>query len=123
MSDLTPAQVEAKLRALVTDLTRAQADLSAARDAETQTEIALKRAKITAAHSEKCPRPVRGGVTVAERESWIDTECIEEWEAHRIAVTSREIAQDALRTVRDIASVVQSLGQSVRQAYQLAGSS
>ena len=120
---LTPASVEAKLRQLVTDLTRAQQSLSERRDTCTEAEILLKRARIAASHSANCPRPVRGGTTVAERESWIDTEVQAEWEAYRRAATAQEIAQDALRTTRDIASTVQTLARSVQQAYQLAGSS
>ena len=123
MSDLTPAQVESKLRQLVGDLTRAQQSLSSCRDACTEAEILLKRARIAASHSERCPRPVRGGTTVAEREAWIDTEVQSEWEAYRRAATAQDIAQDALRTTRDIASTVQTLARSVQQAYSLAGSS
>ncbi len=118
---LTPVAVESKLRQLVTDLTRAQQQLSERRDTATKAEILLKRARIAASHSESCPRPVRGGTTVAEREAWIDTEVQSEWEAYRRAVTAQDIAQDALRTTRDIASTVQTLARSVQQAYSLAG--
>lgn len=123
MSDLTPAQVETKLRQLVSDLTRAQTELSGRRDACTEAEILLKRARIAASHSDSCPRPVRGGTTVAERDSWIDAEVQTEWEAYRRAETAQDIAQDALRTTRDIASTVQTLARSVQQAYSMAGSS
>lgn len=121
MSELTPAQVEDKLRRLVTDLTRAQQELSTARDAETETEIALKRARLALALSDECPKPSRGGVTVAQRDEWIESHCTEQWEAHRRAETAREIAQDALRTNFELAKVVQSLNASVRTAYGMAG--
>ena len=120
---LTPVDVERKLRELVTDLTTAKQTLARRRDECTEAEIMLKRAKIVAAHSENCPRPVRGGTTVAERESWIDTEVIQEWEAFRRAETAKEIAWDASRTTHDIASVVQSIAGLVKQAYSMAGQS
>lgn len=119
---LSPVAVENRLRELVTELTNAQRDLSRRRDDETTTEVALKRARLTASHSGECPRPTRGGTTVAERDEWIESRVLDEWEAHKRAVTARDIAQDGLRTTRDIASVVQSLAQSVRQAYGMSGS-
>lgn len=121
MSDLTPAQVETKLRQLVSDLTRAQAELSTRRDAATDAEVALKRARLTVGESDDCPRPSRGGATVAQREEWVEARVIDQWEAHRRAQTAQDIAQDALRTTRDIASTVQTLARSVQQAYAMAG--
>ena len=118
---LSPVQIETKLRSLVNQLTQAQGALAQARDAETDAEVELKRERIRAAHSPQCPKPARGSVTVAEREAWIDEQVAGAWEVHRRAVTAREIAQDHLRTLRDQASVVQSLGSSVRTAYGMAG--
>lgn len=120
---LSPVAVESKLRQLVNQLTQAQGCLSETRNAETVAEIALKRARLAASESESCPKPQRGSVTVAEREAWIDAAVIHEYEVYRQATTAREIAADALRTTRDVASVVQSLAQSVRQAYSMAGQS
>lgn len=118
---LTPVQVESKLRRLIGDLTKAQVELSKARDGELFAEIRLKRARAKASASAECPKPSRGGVTVAERDAWIDARVAQEWEHYRAAVVCRDIAQDALRTHRDIASVVQSLASSVRVAYDMAG--
>lgn len=120
---LSPVDVEAKLRSLVTELTKAQAELRDARDAETNAEIEHRKARLKAAHSDHCPVVSRGGPTVADRDAWIDREAFREWAAHQWAVTVRETAQDNLRTVRDIAEVVRSLSASVRAAYQMAGSS
>lgn len=123
MSDLTPIDVERRLTQLVTDITRAQQELRAARDTETEAGIALKRARLYAGHRDDCPKPTRGGTTVAERDEWIDRLTFDEWSASKRAETSREIAQDALRSVLAVAEVVRSLGSSVRTAYSLAGSS
>lgn len=118
---LTPVDIERRLIQIVTDITRAQSELRKARDWETESEIALKRARLIASHRDDCPAPVRGGVTVGQRDEWIDRQCFEAWSAQRQAETAREIAQDGLRTVLAVAETVRSLGASVRMAYQLAG--
>lgn len=118
---LTPVQIEAKLTALVTEMTTAQKTLAAARDAETTAEIALKRAHARAFHDGACPKVTRGGYTVADRDSWIDSQVMNEWAAHKIATTAREVAQDNLRVTLAIAETVRSLGASVRTAYSLSG--
>lgn len=118
---LTPVDIEQRLIQLITQLTKAQGHLSETRDLETEAEIALKRARIAWAADESCPRPARGSVTIAQREAWIDAKVEAEWEQHRRFVTQREIAVDALRTTREIASVVQTLARSVQQAYSMSG--
>lgn len=119
MSELTPVQIEAKLRALVTELAKAQSLLRDARDAEVDAEVTLMRARDEVAKA--APRVTRGEFTVAEREEFIATATRDEWEALHRAEANRKNAEDWLRVVRDQASVVQSLGASVRTAYGLAG--
>lgn len=121
MTDLTPVDVERRLIALVTQITQAQENLRSARDIETEADIAHKKARLTVSHREDCPKPTRGGTTVAERDEWIDRQVFGEWSSYRRAETSREIAQDALRSVLAVAEVVRSLGSSVRTAYSMAG--
>lgn len=118
---LTPVEIERRLSSSITDLTRAQQALRAARDEETTTELAYKRALYRATLDKNAPRVARDGFTVAERDAWVALRCAEEWEAWRIAQTTREAAQDHLRTVRDITEVLRSLGASVRTAYEGAG--
>lgn len=119
MNPLTPVEIEAKLRALVGALTTAQQTLADARDAETDAEIALMRARDEVA--QVAPKVTRGEFTVGEREEFIATATRDEWETLRRAESRRKNAEDYLRVVRDQASVVQSLGASVRTAYQMAG--
>lgn len=121
MSDLTPVDVERRLVQLTTQITQAQNELRKARDGETEAEIALKKARLVASHREDCPKVIRGGTTVSERDEWVDRQCFSEWSAYRLAETAREIAQDALRTTLAIAEVVRSLAASVRTAYNMAG--
>lgn len=118
---LTPVEVEAKLRNLVTEMTTAQRTLAVARDHETTAEIEYKRAKARAFHHSQCPKVTRGGYTVADRDAWIDQQVMDEWAKARVATTAREVAQDNLRVVLAVAETVRSLGASVRSAYSLAG--
>lgn len=106
----------------VTDLTTAQIDLAKRRDVLTEAEIAFERAEVTAYQDPACPRPVRGGVTVGERDAWIKARVMPEWEARKRAETARDIAQDAIRTQYAVTSTVQSIAKSVQQAFAMAGS-
>lgn len=119
---LTPVEIEQKLRDLVAEMYGAQRTLEAARNTETTAELTYKRAKARAFHDGDCPKVTRGGYTVADRDSWIDSKVMEEWAAAQIATTAREVAQDNLRVVLAVSETVRSLGASVRTAYSLAGS-
>ena len=121
MSDLGPVQIEAKLRDLVNDLTRAQIALSQARDAEVTAKHTWESARRTAAFSPECPKPSRGGVTVAQREEWLDAQTFESKQVYDIAAVRRESAADHLRTLRDQAMVVMALSKSVLATYSMAG--
>lgn len=119
MSELTPVDIERKLRECYSELTRAYQILAAARNAETDAEIALMRARDEA--SLVAPKVTRGQVTVTERDEIVDRAIRDEWEALTRAAGSRRNAEDYLRVVREQASLVQSLNASVRAAYAMAG--
>jgi hypothetical protein len=104
-------------------MTKAEQALRAARDSETDAEIAYKRVYRRAMLSPKCPKVTRGGFTVTERDAWVDEECAAEWERYRLAQTACQAAQDHVRSVRDIAVAVQSIGALVRTGYSVAGAS
>jgi hypothetical protein len=118
---LTPLAVEAKLRQLVTDLSRAQVALAQARDLEVDARHEYERARRRALLSEKSPKVTRGGYTVAEQSAWVDDQCEDLKFAADKATVVREAAQDRLRVLLAQAEIVRSLGASVRQAYELAG--
>ena len=120
---LTPMSIEAKLRHLVTELTRAQGALAQARDLEVDARHEHDRARRRALLSEKSPKVTRGGYTTAERDAWVDEQVTDLRFKYDRAVVTRESAQDHLRVLRDQAEIVRSLGASVRQAYELAGAS
>jgi len=119
---LTPLAVEAKLRQLVTELSRAQSALRQARDLEVDARHEYDRAKRRALLSEKSPKVTRGGYTVAEQSAWVDDQCADLKLKSDKATVVREAAQDHLRVLLAQAEIVRSLGASVRQAYELAGS-
>ena len=65
----------------------------------------------------------RGGYTVAEQSAWVDDQCTDlKFDADKATVV-REAAQDHLRVLLAQAEIVRSLGASVRQAFDMAGSS
>lgn len=121
MSDLGPVQIEAKLRDLVNDLSRAQITLSQARDIEVAAKHSWESARRTAAFSPECPKPARGGVTVAQREEWLDAQTVETRQVYDLASVRRESAGDHLRTLRDQAMVVMALSKSVLATWSMAG--
>lgn len=122
MSDpLTPVQVESKLRSLVTDLALAQRSLAKARDDEVDAKHEYERARRRALLGGDAPKVARGGITTAERDAWVDDKVEDARFAYDKAVVVRESAQDHLRTLRDQAECVRSLGASVRLAYDMAG--
>lgn len=118
---LTPLAVEAKLRSLVTELTRAQGALAQARDIEVDRKHELNRERRRALLSQERPKVTRGGFTTAERDAWVDERVSGLQFTYDKAVIARESAQDHLRVLRDQAEIVRSLGASVRQAYEMAG--
>jgi hypothetical protein len=121
MEDLTPIDCERRLRALVTQMAQAQAELRNARDAEVDKKHEYEAAKRRAFLSADCPKPTRGGFTVADREVYVENQCAEQQRAYDIAAARREAAKDHLQTVRDQAMVVMSLLRSVSTAYALSG--
>lgn len=120
---LTPVEIEARMRASITRLTYAQDALRQARDIETEAEIAYRRAHYRAVLDPTAPTVGRGSgdATVGERDAWVAQRTEDEWAAWKRAETTREAAQDHLRTVRDVVEVLRSLGASVRTAYEGAG--
>jgi hypothetical protein len=118
---LTPVMVEQRLRQLVTQLSQAQAALAQARDLEVDARHDYDRAKRRALLSDKSPKVTRGGYTVAEQSAWVEEECADLKFAADKATVVREAAQDRLRVLLAQAEIVRSLGASVRQAYDMAG--
>jgi hypothetical protein len=120
---LNPVQVEQKLIRCVNDLYAAEKALAQARDAETNAELEYRKYHRRALLSDECPKVTRGGFTVTERDAWVEEQCKEWFEDYRLSQMRCQAAQDHVRTVRDVASAVQSISSLVRQAYSIGGAS
>ena len=119
---LTPVQVESKLRQLVNDLGRARTSLRQARDIELAKKTDWERARRRLLRSAEGP-PAYGpdGVSPAVRDAWVDDRVDDLALAYQISKVARESAQEYMRTLKEQAELVRSLGASVRQAYELGG--
>ena len=118
---LTPVSAEKRLVALDTAMTQAELALRRARDTEVTKKHEYEAAKRRAFLSAECPKPTRGGHTVADRDVWVDDRCADEQRAYDIATAAREGALDHHRTVRDQAMVAMALLRSVTTAYNVSG--
>ena len=121
IEDLMPIDCERKLRSLVNEMARAERALRKARDSEIEKKHLYQAAKRVAFQSPECPKPSRGGFTVADREVWVEGQCADEERAYDDAVADREDARDHLFTVREQATSVQSLLRSTWKAFELSG--
>lgn len=119
MSDLTPPQIEAKLRSLVNDLTRSQLVLARARDAEVDAKHVYEVHRRRAMLSEDCPRVARGGTTTAERDAWVGAQAADAERDYDIKTAAREAAQDHLRTLTTQSNLVMALSRSVQASMSL----
>lgn len=121
VEDLMPIDCERKLRSLVNEMTRAERALRKARDAEVDAKHLYQAAKRVAFMSPDCPKPTRGGHTVADREVWVEGQCATEERAYDNAVVERQEAQEHVNTVREQATSVQSLLRSTWKAFEISG--
>lgn len=120
---LTLPQVVERLYQVHNDLAAAQTLLAKARDTEVDAAEAHRMARAAAMLDPSCPRPKRGenGVTVADRDTWVEQQCRKERRALDGAEAYRKSAEDHLRVVRDQASVVQSMSALMRAEMALSG--
>lgn len=122
MSDAaTPVGAEQEMRAIRSEMTKAYQGVRAARTDEVEAKRLLKRARADALLGGDCPPTGRGGMTVAERDAWVDRRVDDESYALDVAEVNRKNAEDYLRTVRDQASLTQSIARLVEQAYSMSG--
>ena len=120
---LTPGQVQQRLYDVHQQMTMAARTVAAERNKEVAATEAYTMAKARATLSKDCPRPKRGenGVTVADRDAWVDQQVEAERFALAVAEATRKSAEDSLRVVRDQASLVQSLSALMRAEMSLSG--
>ncbi|MEV1315319.1 hypothetical protein AB0J14_04460 [Micromonospora arborensis] len=117
----TPAQADSAMRWVLRAMYEAQKELRKRRDAEIDAKHTFESAKRSAFFSPDCPKPERGGYTVADREAFIERECAEARRVFELATAAREAAQDALRVLDKQSVVLASLNKNAQQAFNLAG--
>lgn len=120
---LNPVGVEQKLRHCITQLYAAEKALADCRDSEVNAELHYPSEHRKALLSDECPKVSRGGVTVTERDAWVEERCADAFSSFRLWQVRAQAAQDHVRITRDVASTVQSIASLVRQAFSMAGQS
>lgn len=121
-ADMTPAEVDRHLKILRNELAKASLQLRRARDRELECEGLYLKARTKLLLSVDCPN-VRGpgGVTVDERDAWLDNQLDNELWIYKEAKVARENAETYMRAVNKQVACIQSLGANARQAYGMAG--
>lgn len=121
--NLTLGQVQQRLYDVHQQLTLAQQHLEAARNKEVAATEALTMAKARAVLSEECPKPKRGenGITVGDRDAWVDRQVESERFAQAVCEATRQAAWDNLSVTQTQASLVQSLSGLMKAEMALTG--
>ncbi|WP_045740909.1 hypothetical protein [Actinoplanes rectilineatus] len=117
----TPNDAEKALRWVLRAMLAAQRGLAEARDAEVAAKHVYESAKRRAFFHDDCPKPARGGFTVADRDAFIERETAEHRETYELATAAKEAAQDHLRTLNSQSVVLSALAKNVQQTYAVVG--
>lgn len=118
---LTPVAAERRLLVLGNEMALAELALRRARDTEVEKKHEFEAAERRAFLSVECPRPTRGGHTVADREVYVADQAASEQRAFDIATAARQGAYDHLETVGKQSMICMALLRSVTTAYNMSG--
>ncbi|MFY1686433.1 hypothetical protein [Plantactinospora sp. WMMB782] len=117
----TPVDAENALRWVLRAMHDASQSLRLLRDEEVTAKHAYEAARRRAFFNADCPKPTRGGHTVADRDAYIDQATAAEREAYELASVAKEGAQDHLRTLNSQSVVLSALAKNVQQTYGVVG--
>ncbi|MET8278219.1 hypothetical protein [Micromonospora sp. NPDC005174] len=117
----TPVDAENAMRWVLRAMHDTQQQLKDARMAEVDAKHAFESAKRAAFFAPDCPKPERGGYTVADREAHIERATVEQRQAYEIATATREAAADHLRVLDKQSVVLASLNKNVQAAFNMVG--
>lgn len=117
---LNPAQADALLQHLSNELEDARVAVEEARTRLADCQAAHKKKENELFLSRDCPKVGRGlgMVTAAERDAWVFSKAIEEWEAVHFAELHLANATGYMWKLRDQNSLAQSLNNNAQAAYQ-----
>jgi hypothetical protein len=117
----TPVDAENALRWVLRAMHDAARRLAVLRDDEVTAKHRFEAARREAFFDGDCPRPERGGYTVADREAWIERATADERREYELATAAKEAAQDHLRTLNSQSVVLSALAKNVQQTYGVVG--
>lgn len=117
----TPVDAERALRWVLKAMLNAQRGLAQARDVEVAAKHEYEAAKRSAFFEADCPKPSRGGFTVADRDAFIEKATVEQRQYYELATAAKEAAQDHLRTLNAQSVVMSALAKNVQQTYAVVG--
>lgn len=117
----TPNDAEKALRWVLRAMLDAQRGLAQARDAEVTAKHVYEAMKRRAFFDADCPKPSRGGHTVADRDAFIDQATAAERQDYELATAAKEAAQDHLRTLNSQSVVMSALAKNVQQTFSVIG--
>lgn len=99
----------------------AKNQLAAVRNDEVEAEAAYLSARRRMFFNADCPVVVRGGVTVADRDAWVDEQVADLEQKWKLAKAATQAAKDHLDTVRAQAMVIGGLARTTQQIHGVAG--
>lgn len=117
----TPVDAEKALRWVLRAMLDAQRELAQARDAEVACKHCYEDAKRRAFFHDDCPKPSRGGFTVADRDAFIEKATAQERQDYELVTATKEAAQDHLRTLNSQSVVLSALAKNVQQTFAVIG--
>lgn len=117
----TPVDAEKALRWVLRAMLDAQRGLAQARDVEIAAKHEYEAAKRQAFFAPDCPKPSRGGFTVADRDAFIERETSQERQDYELASATKEASQDHLRTLNSQSVVMSALAKNVQQTFSVIG--
>lgn len=96
-------------------------ELKDVRDREVEAEAEYLSARRRAFFRTDCPVPARGGVTVAERDAWIDDQVAGLEEKWKLAKAATQAAKDRMDTIRGQSVLIAALAKTTQQIHGVAG--
>lgn len=99
----------------------AKKDLAAARDEEVDAEAAYLSGRRRKFFDPECPVVIRGGVTVADRDAWIDEEVGDLELKWKLAKARTQAVKDHMDTLRAQAILIGGLAKTTQQIHAQAG--
>lgn len=117
----TPVDAENAMRWALRAMHDTQQQLKQARTDEVNAKHDYESARRAAFFAPECPKPERGGYTVADREAFIERATVNERQRYEIAAMTRDAAQDHLRVLEKQSVVLAALNKNVQAAFNVVG--